>query len=92
MLHTGLRLGEVVNLHLGDVCLSENRTPHLRVNGKGQHERVVYLSAMAAQLLSEYLRARPAESGKQVFLNRRGKPNTVCRTTFQVVEKAYFSF
>ena len=87
MLHTGLRVGEVVNLRLADLFLHEDRRPHLRVNGKGQRGRIVYLSAAVTQLLSEYLRARPAESGEQVFLNRRGKPNTVCRTTFQVIEK-----
>jgi len=40
MLHPGLRIGEVINLRLGDVYLSENRSPHLRVNGKGRRERV----------------------------------------------------
>jgi site-specific recombinase XerD len=43
MLHTGMRVGEVVNLRLADVYLSENRPPHLRVIGKGQRERVAYL-------------------------------------------------
>jgi len=86
MLHTRPRVGEVVNLRLGDVYLSENRTPHLRVNGKGQHERIVYLSATAAQLLSEYLRARPAESGEQVFLNRREKPITITGIQLQLAK------
>lgn len=36
MLHAGLRIGEVINLHTRDIYLSENRTPHLRLNGKGQ--------------------------------------------------------
>jgi integrase/recombinase XerD len=86
MLHTGLRVGEVVKLRLGDVYLSENRTPHLRVNGKGQHERVVYLSATATHLLSEYLKMRPAESGEQVFLNRRGKPITITGIQLQLAK------
>jgi integrase len=29
MLHTGMRVGEVINLRLADVYLSENRPPHL---------------------------------------------------------------
>ena len=58
MLHTGVRVGEVVNLHLTDVFLHEDRKPHLRVNGKGQRERIVYLSAAVAQLMNEYLLVR----------------------------------
>jgi site-specific recombinase XerD len=38
MLHTGMRVGEVVSLRLADVFLSENRPPYLRVIGKGQRE------------------------------------------------------
>lgn len=43
VLHSGLRVGEIVNLHLEDVYLHENRMPHLRVKGKRQRERIVYL-------------------------------------------------
>jgi len=57
----------VVNLGLGDVYLSENRPPHLRVNGKGQRERVVYLSKTVAQLLSGYLAERPSQSENGFF-------------------------
>jgi site-specific recombinase XerD len=76
MLHAGLRVGEVINLCIGDVYHSENRTPHLRVNGKGQRERIVYLSVLASQLLAEYLGSRPPGGEERVFLNRRGKPIT----------------
>jgi site-specific recombinase XerD len=76
MLHAGMRVGEVINLHTGDCYLSEKRTPHLRVNGKGQRERIVYLSAMASHLLEEYLTLRPLDSDERVFLNRRAKPIT----------------
>jgi len=86
MLHTGVRVGEVVNLRTGDVYLSEIRTPHLCVNGKGQHERIVYLSAMAAYLLEEYLASRPTDSDERVFLNRRGKPITTTGIQLQLAK------
>ena len=86
MLHSGLRVGEVVNLHLGDVYLNENRMPHLRVNGKGQRERIVYLSATAAQLLTEYLARRHVENGNRVFLNRRGKPISITGIQLQLAK------
>jgi integrase/recombinase XerD len=86
MLHAGLRVGEVINLRLGDVYLSENRSPHLRVNGKGQRERVVYLSAMASKLLEEYLASRSNNGEKRVFLNRRGKPITTTGIQLQLAK------
>jgi site-specific recombinase XerD len=86
MLHTGMRVGEVVNLCLGDVYLPEYRPPHLRVNGKGQRERVVYLSATAIQLLSEYLASHPAQTEKKAFLNRRGKPITITGIQLQLAK------
>jgi site-specific recombinase XerD len=74
MLHTGMRVGEVGNLRLADIYLFENRPPHLRVIGKGQRERIAYLSAKANLLLIEYLKKRPAKTEEEFFLNRRGKP------------------
>ena len=86
MLHAGLRIGEVINLRLGDVYLSENRSPHLRVNGKGQRERIVYLSAMASKLLEEYLASRSNNCEKRVFLNQRGKPITTTGIQLQLAK------
>ena len=86
MLHTGMRVGEVVNLRLTDVYLSENRPPHLRVIGKGQRERVAYLSATATLLLKEYLSERPAKIEEKGFLNRRGKPITITGIQLQLAK------
>jgi len=86
MLHAGLRVGEVINLRLGDVYLCENRSPHLRVNGKGQRERIVYLSAMASKLLEEYLDFRSNNDEERIFLNRRGKPITTTGIQLQLAK------
>jgi integrase/recombinase XerD len=86
MLHTGMRVGEVVNLRLADVYLSENRPPHLRVIGKGQRERVTYLSATAALLLEEYLSERPDKTEAKVFQNKRGKPITITGIQLQLAK------
>jgi site-specific recombinase XerD len=77
MLHAGLRVGEVAKLCVSDVQLAEGQLPALRLNGKGQRERVVYLSATAQHWLAHYLQARPAEGPDRVFLNRRGQPLTI---------------
>jgi site-specific recombinase XerD len=84
MLHAGLRVGEIVNLGLGDVYLFETSTPHLRLKGKGDRERIAYLSAKAARLLGEYLSSRPGTSKEHLFLNRRGKPITITGIQLQL--------
>ena len=73
MLHAGLRIGEVISLRVGDIYLCENRIPYLRVNGKGQRERIVYLSATASQLLEEYLTSRSHNGEERVFLEPERK-------------------
>lgn len=86
MLHAGLRVGEVAQLRVTGIELASDQTPHLRLNGKGQRERVVYLSATAVQYLQEYLATRPADRAEQVFLNRRGQPITVTGIQWQLAQ------
>ena len=86
MLHTGVRVGEVVNLRLSDIYLFENRPPYLRVIGKGQRERIAYLSATAALLLKEYLSERPDKTEEKVFQNRRGNPITITGIQLQLAK------
>jgi len=77
MLHAGLRVGELSQLQLSDVRFSEEDTPLLRLNGKGDQERVVYLSATAAQLVDEYLKERPQDGPERIFLNYQGEPISI---------------
>lgn len=69
---TGVRLGEVHGLDLGDVNMAE-RT--LRVTGKGNKEREVLFGQPASDALHDYLIARKlmARQGEAaVFVNRDG--------------------
>jgi site-specific recombinase XerD len=84
MLHAGLRVGEVARLALAEIDLTGTRTPHLRLQGKGQRERIVYLSATAAKYLRQYLATRPGSRPERVFLNRRGQPLTVTGIQWQL--------
>jgi len=77
MLHAGLRVGELSQLRLADVRLSDEHMPFVRLNGKGEQERVVYLSTTAAQLLDEYLKERSRDGPERVFLNYQGQPISV---------------
>lgn len=84
MLHAGVRVGEVVELEVSQIDLTTGRSPHLRVTGKGQRERLVYLSATAAHYLREYLARRPAGARARVFLNQHGQPITITGIQWQL--------
>jgi site-specific recombinase XerD len=64
----GLRLGEVEELRLEDLDLTQKR---LSVrDGKGKKDRTVYLAETAIRALQEYLAVRGDGSGDHVFLYR----------------------
>jgi site-specific recombinase XerD len=68
MLRCGLRIGEVANLRLADLYLSEEY-PRLVARGKGSRERGVYLSRQAEAALRAYLAERPSARSEFVFLS-----------------------
>ena len=70
-LNCGLRISELVGLNLGDI--SEDR---LRVVGKGDRERVVYLNDAVVNSINEYLPHRKkygAGSTQALFVSERGE-------------------
>lgn len=78
LLEAGLRVGEVVGLTPLSVLrpASPAALASLRVCGKGQKERLVYLSAHALALVSAWLAVRPAGAEGAIFLNERTQPLT----------------
>ena len=73
---TGLRVGELVSLNVGDIDLQES---YVRCWGKGSKERIVYLYPKALRELKDYLsHTRPALLGSRrgetgLFVNHRGE-------------------
>ena len=68
-LNCGLRISEIVGLNLSDV-----RRDHLRVLGKGNKERVVYLNDATAEAINNYLSVRKtiaAIDRSALFLSNR---------------------
>lgn len=69
----GLRVSELVNLHISDIFEQEQ---FLRVIGKGSKERLVPVGEMALDALRAYLPVRPEPAGKPMddilFLNYKG--------------------
>ena len=79
MLRCGLRVEEVADLTLGAIDLKQRRI--MVLNGKGSKDRVVYISADAANGLDAYLKLRRHCRTKKVFLvekgDYKGKPISV---------------
>ena len=73
LLDTGLRIGELVNLKIDDVNMSEGL---VKVMGKGKKERIVPVGSNAQRALHRYLfrhRLKSAHSGiENVFLSVHG--------------------
>jgi integrase/recombinase XerC len=69
-LQTGIRVAELVALRLADFDLA-GRT--LRIQGKGQKERIIDLEKKAIQALKSYLAVRPPSLDEHVFLNYQGR-------------------
>ena len=61
LLRTGIRIGELLQLRVGDVHLPERKI-HLVVGEKNRTGRVVYLSGDACQALQEWIKKREQES------------------------------
>jgi site-specific recombinase XerD len=79
MLRCGLRVQEVVNLTF-DV-IDYRRSQILVRAGKGNKDRMVFISSDAASALARYLKERPISKEKQIFVadkgRRKGKPISV---------------
>jgi len=72
LLHTGIRLSELVGLRLEDVDLDREE---IKVRGKGDKERKVYLDRDAQRAILSWLRQRK-DSGDSLFISRKAEPLT----------------
>jgi len=73
----GLRVSEVVNLHISDIFLEEK---FVRVTGKGDKQRIVPMADATMDSIASYLAVRPDSADAQgediLFLNRYARPIT----------------
>lgn len=87
LLDTGMRLKELVILSLDDLLLNEG---YIKVDGKGQKERFVPVSAELKKVLKDYLSIRGNLSTAAVFVtldNTPMKPRTVQGRLSEIAEK-----
>ena len=86
-LNCGIRLSELVELNLNDINFNEKK---MRVLGKGNKERMVYLNEACMNALEAYLAVRELPDGseeKAVFLSKR-HTRISKRRVQQIVENA----
>ena len=72
LLHTGLRVRELVSLQVDDIHLAERKGSVYVRYGKGGKSRSVPLNAEAREALEAYLAVRPPAQGARLFLGQRG--------------------
>ena len=88
-LNCGMRLSELVGLNFRDINLT-NRT--MRLLGKGNKERIIYLNDSCIDALNTYYKVRP-NSPKEpdaVFLSKQ-KTRITRRRVQQIVEESLFA-
>jgi integrase/recombinase XerD len=76
MLATGVRVGELTAVRIGDISLAEGA---IKIRGKGGRERTVYVcNPQVAGLLERAIRARggPWATESALLVNARGRPLT----------------
>lgn len=68
-LNCGLRRAELVNINIDDIAFSDHT---LRVRGKGNKERMIYLNTACQHAIEQYLKVRPVDGvqdKKALFLS-----------------------
>jgi site-specific recombinase XerD len=85
MVGAGLRVGEVVQLAVGDLELAAS-TPlsRVRVRGKGDKERVVWVTQAVLQGVQTWMAERPSTPSQRLFLNQHGQPLSVSGVQFRL--------
>lgn len=88
-LNCGMRLSELVGLNFRDINL-ENRT--MRLLGKGNKERIIYINDACVSALKNYYKVRPVAPKEQnaVFLSKQ-KTRISKRRVQQIVEESLFT-
>lgn len=66
-LNTGLRLSELVNIKISDIDGDE-----IRIIGKGNKERIVFLNDSVLDALDAYKKVRPDSDVENIFVNKKG--------------------
>jgi site-specific recombinase XerD len=85
MINAGLRVGEIVALQLDDLHpLETTNLARLRVRGKGDKERIVWLTAEVVQQIQPWRQQRPQTENPYLFVNQHRRPLSVSGIQFRL--------
>lgn len=88
-LNCGLRLSELVSINISDV---RHHSSTIRITGKGNKERIVYLNEACLQAIDRYLAVRPNDGQKDkdaLFVSKQHK--RISPKTVQYIVKKYLA-
>jgi len=79
--YCGIRISECISIEIGDISI-ETKELIIR-HGKGNKQRTVFLNDKCISSLKNYLKVRPENAGKYLFVTREsiGKDKPMNRTT-----------
>lgn len=86
-LNCGMRLSELVNININDIHVDGT----LKLTGKGNKERIVYLNQACVNAIEKYKKIRPVDGVKDknaFFISRQS--NRISIKTVQFILKKYF--
>ena len=92
-LNCGMRLSELVGINLKDIRRSGSDMPSVRILGKGNKERIVYLNNACITAIDDYLKVRPVDGvidKNALFISNQRKrisPKTVQHIVNQYLDK-----
>jgi site-specific recombinase XerD len=70
LLHTGLRVSELINLKFYNVDLERSQ---IKISRKGNKEQYLYLNGEAVEALVSYLHSRPQAQNGRFFVGTKGQ-------------------
>lgn len=89
ILYAGLRVGEIIQLLMGDIILDERKGSVVVREGKGTKRREIPLNSKARKAILDYLRVRPEVESEYLFLGQRNEAvqsKTVQRAVIRFTE------
>ena len=86
MVGAGLRVGEVVRLQIADLetATSSAQSARLRVRGKGQKERIVWLTPSWYNVVRQWISQRPESETDYLFLNQHRRALSVAGVQYRL--------
>lgn len=86
MVGAGLRVGEVTAIGQADVeaPVESGQLAKLRVKGKGNKERMVWLTASLWEMVQGWLKVRPEVESDHLFISYRGGPLSVAGIQYRL--------